>query len=608
MAGASGVGAPVRLARVMRAGLFAFILALGAVLTLSLWVGPVDQQVLDAEFRFLRAHAPRPVRNEVVIVGLDDESTRVLREPLTLWHPHVGKFLLAMANSGATAVGLDIVLPDRSYEAIVPGYDLQLLRGIVTARSAMPLVLSLTIDPSGESRPVHERFVFAAGGWDATGYALLPIDGDGVVRRFDERINVSGGAVPTLAGRMAARLGRPVEHGLIDYAAGNAFDYVPLHRVLEWYDAADTAKLRSAFGGKAVLLGGVFRFEDRLVAPVNLLAWDADAVSVPGVVLHAQVLRNLLNDGLIAPAPAWVLPVLGLLAAACFWIAGHYAVAALLTIALGATLIATSTWLLSRGTYLPTGAILLTLLAAVGARVLFEAIRQLRERRRLRRAFGAFVSPDIMRDILRSDPPPGLGGERYWLSVLFADIRDFTARSEQAAPEATILLLNRYFSEMTACVHGAGGTLDKFIGDGVMAFFGAPQRLDNPCLPAMRVAREMLERLPRLNAALMQDGHAPIAIGIGVHAGDAVVGNMGSETRHNYTAIGDAVNVASRLEGLTKEVDFPLVCSALVFENLEDRSGFVKLGLRSIKGHQPVVVYGWRPSEPRPSDPKTETT
>jgi class 3 adenylate cyclase len=248
------------------------------------------------------------------------------------------------------------------------------------------------------------------------------------------------------------------------------------------------------------------------------------------------------------------------------------------------------------------------LFVAVGARMLYEASLQLRERRRLRRAFGAYVSPDIMRDILRSDPPPGLGGERYWLCVLFADIRGFTERSERTDPEATIRLLNRYFSEVTTCIHGAGGTLDKFIGDGVMAFFGAPQRLENPCIPAVRAAREMLECLPRLNAALALEREAPVAIGIGLHAGDAVVGNMGSETRHNYTAIGDSVNVASRLEGLTKDVDFPLVCSELVFESLKDRSGFVKLGPRSIKGHQPVVVYGWRPSEASTSDSKTETT
>jgi class 3 adenylate cyclase len=146
-------------------------------------------------------------------------------------------------------------------------------------------------------------------------------------------------------------------------------------------------------------------------------------------------------------------------------------------------------------------------------------------------------------------------------------------------------------------IHGAGGTLDKFIGDGVMALFGAPQRLDIPCIPAFRAARNMLELVSRLNAELIREGEVPISIGIGLLTGDAVVGNMGSAARYNYTAIGDAVNVASRLEGLTKEVDWPLVCSVAVFNKLDERAGFVKLGARAIKGHQPVEVYGWRPDD-----------
>jgi adenylate cyclase len=128
-----------------------------------------------------------------------------------------------------------------------------------------------------------------------------------------------------------------------------------------------------------------------------------------------------------------------------------------------------------------------------------------------------------------------------------------------------------------------------------MAFFGAPRPLDNPCVPAVRAARDMLARLSRLNRALAEQGELPIAIGIGLHVGDAVVGNVGAETRHNYTAIGDTVNVASRLEGLTKEVGFPLLCSAEVVDALDDLRGLVKLGPTSIKGHRPVDVYGWRP-------------
>ena len=336
--------------------------------------------------------------------------------------------------------------------------------------------------------------------------------------------------------------------------------------------------------------------------PVNLLAWDAEAVNAPGVVVHAQALRNLLNDGLIAPVPRWIVPALCLLMAMGWFVAFDFAYALGALLAAGGAVLAASTWLLAHGAYLPPMAALLALMIAVGARDWYEASLQLRERRRLRRAFGAYVSPHIMQDILRSDPPPGLGGQRYRLCVLFADIRGFTKRSESIPPEATIRLLNRYFSEVTACIHDAGGTLDKFIGDGVMAFFGAPQRLDNPCIPAFRTARDLLERVSRLNAALAREGESPISIGIGMHTGDAVVGNMGSLARHNYTAIGDTVNVASRLEGLTKEVDWPLVCSAAVFDSLDDRTGFVKLGARPIRGHLPVDVYGWRPDDTAGSD------
>jgi class 3 adenylate cyclase len=579
----------------MRAGVFSLILALAAGLALLGWAEPVERRLVDAELRFLRAQAPGVVTNDVVIVGIDDESTQRLPEPLTLWHAHIGKFLEAMAQAGAAAVGLDVVLPDRSFEALVPGYDRALLAGILIARRTTPLVLALTVDPAGATRRIHPAFIVAAGP-DATGYALLPVDDDGIVRSFDERLESGGNPVPTLAGQMARRLGKEtIEGGLIDYAAGGAFRYIPLTDVLAWQAAGDIGKLEGAFGGRAVLLGGIFRFEDRLATPVALLDWDKETRNAPGVVVHAQVLRNLLNAGLIADAPAWLAPVLCLLAAMAWWIGGRLEFAAAMLLAGGVAIVAGATYLLARGTHLPQAPILLTLIAALVSRQLYEVALEIRERRRLRRAFGAYVSPRILQDILKSDPPPGLSGQRYALCVLFADIRGFTARSETVAPEATVRLLNRYFTEITESIHGAGGTLDKFIGDGVMAFFGAPQPIANPCVPAYAAARDMLARVVRLNGELSAQGQAPIAIGIGLHAGDAIVGNMGSAERYNYTAIGDAVNVAARLEDLTKEVGYPLVASATVVAALDDRAGFVKLGARAIKGHQPVEVYGWRP-------------
>ena len=557
-----GRGAWRRLRSAMRIGIFSMVLLLAAGLAFLDWAGPLDRKLVDLQFRLLRAQAPRAVRNDVVIVGIDDESTRVLREPLTLWHPHLGKFLEAMAQSGAAAVGLDIVLPDRSYDAIVPGYDGQLLAGMLIARRTTPLVLALTVDPAGTTRPIHPAFV-AAAGRDATGYALLPVDDDGVVRRFDERIEAGGSTVPTLAGQMARRMGKEVvRHGLIDYTAGKAVRLraaahgAGLARRRRYAEARGDLRRQGGSPGRNLPLRGSTRDARR---PARL---GPQNVNAPGVVVHAQALRNLLNDGLIAPVPGWVVPLSCLLAAMAGGSPVDFAVAAAALIAGSAAILVASTSLFGRGVYLPTAAILLTLAAAIGARMLYEASLQLRERRRLRRAFGAYVSPRILHDILQADPPPGLGGVRYRLCVLFADIRGFTARSERIAPEATIRLLNQYFSEVTESIHGAGGTLDKFIGDGVMAFFGAPQPLANPsCRPCAR--RATCWRGSRGSTPSSRgQGEAPIAIGIGLHEGDAVVGNMGSSARHNYTAIGDTVNVASRLEGLTKEVGYPLVCSA----------------------------------------------
>jgi class 3 adenylate cyclase len=147
---------------------------------------------------------------------------------------------------------------------------------------------------------------------------------------------------------------------------------------------------------------------------------------------------------------------------------------------------------------------------------------------------------------------------------------------------------------MTAAVHEHGGTVDKFIGDGLMAFFAAPAVRSNPPQDAFDAAREMVGRLVDLNARLMARGVEPIAIGIGLQHGDAVVGHVGSSSRHEYTVIGDTVNTAARLEGLTKGLGYPVVCAAEVVAALEERSGLVDLGPQEIRGRAAVPVYGWR--------------
>ena len=182
---------------------------------------------------------------------------------------------------------------------------------------------------------------------------------------------------------------------------------------------------------------------------------------------------------------------------------------------------------------------------------------------------------------------------RCRVCVLFADIRDFTTRSEGARAEAIADLLNRYFATVVAEIHAQNGTVDKFMGDGIMAFFGAPAEQAHPSQAALTAARGMLNGVARLNRELEQEGVEPIRIGIGLHAGEAVIGHIGSAERQEYTAIGDTVNIASRVEGLCKTTGCAIVCTQAVFEAAAPE-GAESLGEYPIKGHTPIEVYGWR--------------
>jgi len=203
----------------------------GGTLAATADLRPIDLKLLDAQFRLLRSWFPEPVAAKVAVVGIDHESVRELPEPIALWHGHLAQFLEAMRTAGATAVGLDIVLPDRSFDQVAPGYDKLLMRGLLDAQRSYPLVLALTVGPDGHPRPVYAPYLPLAGA-RGSGFALFPVDRDGVVRRFEDQIHASRGNFPTLVGQLARRLGHNAKGGFIDFWHGARFHYVPLYRVL----------------------------------------------------------------------------------------------------------------------------------------------------------------------------------------------------------------------------------------------------------------------------------------------------------------------------------------------------------------------------------------
>jgi class 3 adenylate cyclase/CHASE2 domain-containing sensor protein len=589
-------------ARLRRWG-WLLIALFGAVLVDLHLLALSDMRILDAQFQWLRDHRPREVERDVVLVGMDDATTTAFPEPMSLWHRHLGDFLMAMAELQPSVVGFDLVLPERSYDPVLPGSDRALLEGMLATRGKVPLIFGLTVDPDGNTRRIYPPFLSVAGR-DSTGYVFISNDpsvsADQVARYFDERLGADDSWRPTLAGQMARRIKREPSAGYIDFSRGAPIEYVPIHTIVQAYREGALEPLRAQFAGHPVLVGGVYRFDDRHFMPVNLAAWEEDYDNnsyTPGVFLHVQALRSFMTGGTIQPLSRWQSLALVFVIALLWQVRPGNGRSFVVAFALVGTLVAGSTLALFNGLLIPVASFGACVVLALGGRIAFEGLLQARERQALKQAFGGYVSPSIMEEILAGRLGSGLGGARHNLCVLFADIRNFTTRSETLPPEGVISLLNRYFEEVTAVIHQHGGTIDKFLGDGVMAFFGAPKDLGNPSVPAFAAARELLAKVDTLNQVLAAEGLTPIEIGIGLHSGEAVVGHIGSTARHEYTAIGDTVNVASRLEGVTKEVGFPLVCSRAVADAIggDGADGLRALGARPIKGHQPVEVFGWRP-------------
>ena len=213
----------------------------------------------------------------------------------------------------------------------------------------------------------------------------------------------------------------------------------------------------------------------------------------------------------------------------------------------------------------------------------------LAERDRVRNLLGKVVSPEIAAQLLQSDLK--LGGEEREVTILFCDLRNFTSFSEKMTPADVLSLLNRYLDRMSTIIEKHGGVIDKYIGDAIMALFGAPVADPAAASHAVAAAREMAQALNVLNRELAAEGRPALAFGIGINTARVVAGNMGSKTRLNYTVIGDGVNLASRLEGLTKDPAYgtPIIISEATLRALQDPPPARELGQVTVKGKAEAV-------------------
>jgi adenylate cyclase len=377
---------------------------------------------------------------------------------------------------------------------------------------------------------------------------------------------------------------------LINFRGGpNTFPWIPYYQVLN-----------------GEVPSGVFRDKVVFIGPTSEVLHDlfatafAPRANMPGVEIHANVLETYVRGDAIREVPTWISTGLAAMAAVLgAWLVVRLrALRALMILVLAwmtLTVLAFSTFLVGdvwmRGI---AGTVALAL--GYGVALVENFVREQREKRQL----SQFFSPDVLRAVVRRGSEITLRPSRRRLTVLFSDIRGFTSISERLEPEQLQEFLGEYLSQMTEIVFRHGGSVDKYIGDCVMALYNVPFEDANHAANAIRTALELQERTLAFSAKWEERLGARIRNGVGINTGEAVAGGMGSRQRREYTVIGDTVNLAARLESLTKEYGVSIVISESTYEEVKGQFLMRELGDVTVKGKtKPVTVYAVIPSDVR---------
>jgi class 3 adenylate cyclase len=348
--------------------------------------------------------------------------------------------------------------------------------------------------------------------------------------------------------------------------------------------------LRDALEDKIVLLGPTaLGINDWRVTPVHR--------QTDGVEIHAHTIDCLRTETqILRPDGINVLESLALILASLFLPFSirrlNASFGALVTLIILVTHGGICAWSFQHGIYLKFMPFLLLTAFQYIFLNTYEYIQEEKERKKTKGAFSHYVNASVVDAVLNNPDMLKLGGQKIDMTVLFSDVRSFTTISEKLDPQTLVALMNEYLEEMTDLVMHYDGTLDKFIGDAVMAFWGAPVHQDNHAELACITAIEMNKRLDVIREDLYAKYEVDIRVGIGLNTGPMVVGNMGSRTRFNYTIIGDAVNLGARLEGQTKNYGAELIVSQTTYELVKDWAATRFLDLIAVKGKtEPVRIY-----------------
>lgn len=464
--------------------------------------------------------------------------------------------------------------------------------------------------------PIQDLLV----GNPSLGYVNMATDSDSVVRRPSlVDVNMLDIPIPSLALAivMAAEGLSPDDLKLssgwleagkhrIPVNAENralATFYGPMHtfKTISYADVIEGVVKPEYFKNKIVIIGPeTAEDHDTYATPStgsNMVS--KGMLPTPGVEIHASIVKSILDDSWYREISPWLnfLFLLGLILLTFAAVSGRGSWIGLFTAliaiaaALGAAYLAwQSHWWLHA--VAPVTAIFFTYAGTTA----YDFLQSEIERRKTRAVFSRYVSPDVVEELMKDPDSVELGGAKKIVTIMFADIRGFTAYSENKDPVDVITRLNEYLTVMTRTIQKHGGTLDKYLGDGLMAFFGAPIYYEDHVERAVRVAVEIQEAIKELNIEWAEkDGSPPLLVAIGINTGPAVVGNVGSPERMDYTLIGEDVNLASRTEALTKLFETLVLVSERSYDVLppgEIKDSLYYMGEELVKGFtNPIKVY-----------------
>jgi adenylate cyclase len=501
------------------------------------------------------------VPGDLLVVGIDDKTFDELGER---WPFSRHRFARALENVSAGDPALIVYDVQFTEQSDDPRADNRLIEA---SRAAGNVVFSTTeVGDRGESNVFGGALAYARA---TAGNGLLPEDPGGVLRRVPPQVD----GLDTLAVAAVKRLDRrvPLERmggdgAWIDYRG-------PAGRVprVPFSDVVQGEVAPGRFAGRIVVIGAVAP----VLQDVHPVSWPDGSMSGPEV--HANAIDTLLRgaplrstggavDLAIAIGLALLAPLLGLFLRPLTGLV--VALGAGVAYAIAAQLLFGAGWIV------PVVAPLAGLAVGFGGTLVAHWLTAAFERARTRDVFARFVPDTVVDQVLAratEEGDPRLGGERMDATVLFSDLRGFTTFAEARDPEQVIEVLNRYLTGMSDAILDHDGTLVAYMGDGIMAVFGAPVAASDHADRALAAARAMLRRLEEFNAWVRERGLGDdFKMGIGLHSGPVMSGNVGSARRLEYAAIGDTTNTAARLEGMTKGTPYQLFVSEPTRERLHD--------------------------------------